>query len=478
MATLETVQGGSLVSDPTSSLNLLLQTFGTAQSRGRERQVQEQVDILAGGVGGKKEEAALVRLSALNPQAGNAIRQALQQGDTQALAAANAEAEKGFRQSVLIQDQKTFAGKRNALLSLGRAEAAREGGDPSRILKLLDLPEEKLNTELQRMRTMGEDIKTLTQPRETFTPVLDAAGRITGQRSSLTGEVKADPRAGIDPFRESKLPTRQRIVGTETIFEELDPETGEFIEISRGPRFAPPAAKAPAGPESAIGKINADFARGLITAEQRDAGIAKAIRGRDPLVQIDAFEKESARLGARSDAVVRDEIKGNARSASRQLSKVRSLSKILETADTGTFQQFAPQLARVIPFFDATNEQAAQAQISSFVLDEMAKFKGSTSDRELAFARETITQLGNTPEANKIILRNLENVIFLSGEENRQFDEFVKGENKPRDFIFDFQKVIIPDHPNFGNVTLDDLQTTAFENGISIERALKELRKR
>ncbi len=49
MATLENVQGGSLVSDPSSALNLLLQTFGTPESREQKRVQQAQIDRLARG---------------------------------------------------------------------------------------------------------------------------------------------------------------------------------------------------------------------------------------------------------------------------------------------------------------------------------------------------------------------------------------------------------------------------------------------
>jgi len=446
------------ISGPLSNLLGGLQTRAGLEDKRQARQaVQGEIDILSSGVGGEEEEAALVRLSALNPKAGNAIRQALERGDVQELAAANEIAERGFKQALFLQNQKNFAAQKNALISLGQAEAAREGGDPTEILKLLDLPEEQLKTEIQRMLTMGADVKTLTE------------------RTKLAPGERLVTASGQEVARGFRKPGPSRVAPIKA--EDFTPESlQKFNETGNFGELVP--VEAPADPVSVIGKINSDFDKGLITAEQRDAGIEKATRGREPLVEVKAFEKESARLGARSDALVRDEIRGNARTASRQLGKVRSLSKLLETTGTGALTQFLPQIGRLIPGFDATNEQAAQAQINSFVLDEMSKFKGNTSDRELAFARETVAELGNSPEANRIILRNFENVIFLSSEENRQFDEFVKGGNKARDFIFNFQKVIIPDHPTFGNVTLDDLQTTAFENGITIENALKELRNR
>lgn len=171
---------------------------GIQKAETLQRQILGEADILASGVGGKKEEAALIRLSALNPQVGNAMRQALERGDAQELAAANAEAEKGFKEATFLQNQKTFGGKRNALISLGRAEAAREGGDPSRILKLLDLPEEKLNTEIQRMLTMGQDIKVLTKP-ITLGPEQRLVSSTGGEIATGIGRAPTTPIAKINP---------------------------------------------------------------------------------------------------------------------------------------------------------------------------------------------------------------------------------------------------------------------------------------
>jgi len=265
----------------------------------------------------------------------------------------------------------------------------------------------------------------------------------------LQGEIISDLAIGenLKEFVDNRLATpepakapttRERKVGSEIVTEQFDPATNTFKELSRAPRF----------------------------------------QKREPLVSISTGEKEGEKLGARSDATVRDEIRGNARTASRQLGKVRSLSKLLESTGTGALTQFFPQIGRLIPGFSATDEQAAAAQINAFVLEQMEAFKGSTSNRELDFAASTVASLGNTPEANRIILRNFENVIFLSQQENRQFNDFVKGKGKPRDFIFNFQEVVFPNHPTFGNVTLDDIQTTAFENGITMERTLQEMRNR
>jgi len=197
------------------------------------------------------------------------------------------------------------------------------------------------------------------------------------------------------------------------------------------------------------------------------------------LVEVKTFEKESEKLAAKSDAAVRDEIRENARTASRQLGRVRSLSNLLDKAETGALKQFISGIGRFVPGFrtlfpNLPEAQAASAAINAFVLDRMQAFKGTTSDRELEFARQTVAQLGNTPEANKIILRTFENVIFLAQQENKQFDKFVEKGGKPRDFIFDFEKPLFPNDPKLAKLTLDNLQATAFRNGITIQDAMKE----
>lgn len=198
MATLENVQGGSLVADPTSALNLLLSTFGTAQSRQKERDLQQQVETISGGATPQQEQAALTRIAALNPQVANSIRQTLESGDKTALAAIQREAEEGFKQATLINKQKTFGGKKNALLSLARDKVTKNQ-DPTRTLKLLELNEEQLNLELQRMETIGADISTLAK-----TNVLSPGQAIIGRGGEVIAERAAAVKPPVSPFAKIK----------------------------------------------------------------------------------------------------------------------------------------------------------------------------------------------------------------------------------------------------------------------------------
>ena len=181
MATFGTAGVGPTgVPDLSGALNILSKSFGTPESREADRVEQErlereqrQIDILTGeapSVDGdtrkrsttKQKQAALVRLSALNPQAANAIRQSLERGDKLALADTARKTEEGTRQALFIQRQPDFAGKQRALASAAQ-EASARGEDVSRFVELSNLSEPQLDLELEKMIVQGADLKTLTK---------------------------------------------------------------------------------------------------------------------------------------------------------------------------------------------------------------------------------------------------------------------------------------------------------------------------
>lgn len=454
MATLENVQGGSLVPDNTGALNLLLETFGTGPSRQRDRDVQEQVDVLARGPGGKKRERALVRLTALNPQLATSIQGILQSGDTAEIARAAADADKVFKRATFFQNQKSFPKRQQAILNEANKVAA-NNEDPKPILDLLNLPEDELSTELQRQLTMTADVKDLTK-------VLQ--GGPGTQFLTRSGQPIAEvPLAPAKPGTEPELIRTLKAFG-------IEPGSKEGKEIARR-KFLPDDPVL-----SDIGKLNRDLKNKKITKKDRDAKVEKILREREPLVKI-VPESTKQRLDATSDAEVRDEVRTNARLAGREKGRIKRLQNLLKRSEQGAFTQFLPAIARVLPGIDADDEQAALAQINSRVLDIMNAFKGNTSDRELNFAQDAVEQLGNSVKANQIITRGFLNMIFLAELENKQFDRKVASGTKPRDFIFDFEEIVIPDHPKFGNVTVSDLQETAFTFGLTMEDTIRELGK-
>jgi hypothetical protein len=274
MATLENVRGESFQVDPSSALNLLLQTFGTgpqraqraeakrltdiiAQPTGRELGPAEQVAQAVGGPGvvpetagptAQDKQAALVRLSGINPQMAQSIRQTIQFGDKQEALKLAQEVDKGVRMATLVNQGKTFQEKRQNLMQLAQAKAA-AGEDTGRILELRSMPESKLNLELQRMLVAGADSKTLLTPPAQVRQQLDAQGNPTGAqetvstdflgRETVTAVAKSGVPAGFDDITDAQ----GNVIGQENVV------TGEkkfFTAAQRGlPGRGTPQAKEP-----------------------------------------------------------------------------------------------------------------------------------------------------------------------------------------------------------------------------------------
>ena len=89
MATLENTFGGSLQGSPLGAINILERNFGTGLQRqaiAGEQQRQEDIQGLTEEIAGlppgsKRAQAALVRLTALDPQVANSVRGVLNRGD-------------------------------------------------------------------------------------------------------------------------------------------------------------------------------------------------------------------------------------------------------------------------------------------------------------------------------------------------------------------------------------------------------------
>lgn len=245
MPTLANIQQSDLFK-PTGAVSFqqIADIFGgTKAQRDLKAKKQGFVDTLAGegdplleGEQGPIQEAteeqkqeARVRLAALDPTAAAAIRKAEERGDVIELATLKKEVDKGVRLAAIVGNAKTFQAKRQRLTEMAQDMAAR-GEDTTRILALRNLPEKRLNLELQRMKLLGQDTKTILTPKkrvevqrstegipqtqqtivtdpitgeervigiakpaqaEEFVDVLDAQGNVIGQRSTTSQKVIA-----------------------------------------------------------------------------------------------------------------------------------------------------------------------------------------------------------------------------------------------------------------------------------------------
>lgn len=173
-----------LVPDLSQSLNLALQTFGTPEVReareierearetetARKTETSEIIQSLPGAKKGKRETSLLRLVELAGPEVANTIRSVLESDDAEQLEVLRAETEKGSRQAAFVARQPTFAAKQNAISELAR-EAIAAGSPPDKFIELLDLSEPELDLRLQKMKIMGQDLKTVLETPEGPTPL-------------------------------------------------------------------------------------------------------------------------------------------------------------------------------------------------------------------------------------------------------------------------------------------------------------------
>jgi len=242
MATLNTVDGRTLVPDLGPALQNILQIGQTLASKKlaqeKKEGIQEQVDDLTQvGVTPAEREKAFLNIAALDPVVAQAMRQIRTSGNKEAEAQLNRDAEEGLRDAVIIRKQKTFEGKKAALRDI-LAKRHADGKDIQKGLEMHNLEtEEEFDTALTRMEVMGTDIKTLTTPKEQFTPVKDADGNVVAQKSTTTGKIIADPR--VAKPTEPKAAFKPVLDDKGNVVAQKNTVTGE---IKADPRVAKPAA--------------------------------------------------------------------------------------------------------------------------------------------------------------------------------------------------------------------------------------------
>jgi len=176
MATLEQIQGGSLVPDFTGAAGLALKVFGTGRERAKEAEEQRLTGVVAGAPQALRDEErgadptagptvdqqseALLRLTALNPQAAQVIRGHLERKDRAALKQVALETEQAQKNAVVIKQAKDCRGMRQRIMTIADQKRAL-GQSVEGPVRLLGLSEEKLRLELDSRLTQLTDAKTL-----------------------------------------------------------------------------------------------------------------------------------------------------------------------------------------------------------------------------------------------------------------------------------------------------------------------------
>lgn len=209
MATLENIQGSSLVAGA-PDLSPLLEAFGTKQDRDRAAQeqaakdanraaTQEAINVLTGGAGAAVDtamEASLNQIDQVNPAAAQGLRQALEAGDPEVLAALRTSTEEGSAKAGRLLSLGSHGEKLNALredLQRSIADGSATPEDTARVVSLSNMSEDNLNLELQKMQIIGNaSMALIPKPEGIFsTPEKRAAfTRLTATNPRLAEQLR------------------------------------------------------------------------------------------------------------------------------------------------------------------------------------------------------------------------------------------------------------------------------------------------
>ena len=177
-----------------------------------------------------------------------------------------------------------------------------------------------------------------------------------------------------------------------------------------------------------------------------------------------SVNEETGKLLARQRHEIRTEISQKARESRRRIPELQRVQKILEKTKTGITTQLIAEYGRLLPGVDPTNEEVLSTEINSLVLGMLSAFPGAISEGEREFARRTTANIGNTTEANRIIINHMIETLNRAVAEETEFKEFIKGGGTAENFEFSVRKP--------SNITLDDLSNMSESELLDLERKL------
>ena len=162
------------------------------------------------------------------------------------------------------------------------------------------------------------------------------------------------------------------------------------------------------------------------------------------------------------------------RGAARGQVRLRQALRVAGRAEQGVTGSAKLQLAKLFPGIDVTDEALLDQTLGQLTIDELAKFKGPTTDFEFEKALKTVGAVGDSRSANIARLKGLERAGWFQQRESEQFNAHVKSGGDPDTWAFNFGE---PVRTKKGVFTLQDLQDTAVDNNLTIEEVLQRLNK-
>lgn len=282
MPTLANVNGASLVPDLSNVANLIFQGKQVYDARKAEENKQNKISGLIDQIGGSApgiaggrvpiqadRQQSLLRIAQIDPKLAKSMQEILESGDEAALERERVETEKGLKQAMFIKKQGTHAEKINALNQFA-LQYQQEGRPLDKFQYLANLTEDQLDLELDRMITVGSDLKTLTSP----------------LKPPSVREIKQ---------------------GNKIITQQFDPNTGVYETIAESDRFNPKSGVTvqvggndTAAPVKTPAALLEDLPSSV--ARKADAAFVAAGGGKDGINAIDKITSEAGEQSRRAGA--------------------------------------------------------------------------------------------------------------------------------------------------------------------------------
>ena len=187
-------------------------------------------------------------------------------------------------------------------------------------------------------------------------------------------------------------------------------------------------------------------------------------------------EDVKATAGRKSNLIAEESV--NRRAAKKSMVKLSQVAKLAEGATQGIVGQAKLLAGRFFPGIDVTDEAALSGAYKGLALDELSKFKGPTTDFEFRITEDIAGTLGDGASANKARTASLQRAAWFANRQADQFDKWIDDGHNPDRFSFNMNEAV-----TFGKgdraltITLQDVQDSAVAAHVSIDEAMRRLRK-
>lgn len=213
----------------------------------------------------------------------------------------------------------------------------------------------------------------------------------------------------------------------------------------------------------------------------RTEAIKKALSLRQQRKEEDAARKietagkeESVKLRSKRIRELLNQYGDQGRASAREQINIRQALKLASITDQGRAAQVKMSLARLFPGIDVSDENALQSSLTQLTMDQLAKFKGPTTDFEFGVAQSIPGSIGDPKSANVARLKLLDRLNWFSTREVDQFREWIKNkDNNPEDFRFNINEQV--KMKNGRSYSLSDLLETAAHHHMSMEEVIQRL---